>query len=223
MNASIWSYVWQASLPVKAVILLLLATSLASWAMILRRQRQLAAVRQSYQQFEAEFWSNRDAAGLYQTVSTKKHPSLAEQVFIAGYAELLPLLQQQTDDSEYVISMANRAMRVVQARYFDRFGHAISWLATIGSTSPYLGLVGTVWGIINAFQSLGAVQQATIAMVAPGISEALVTTALGLVVAIPAVIAYNRMRSQLNLLDGDLARFQAEFVQLACRQTRGLA
>lgn len=217
---SLWNYLWQAGFSVKLVILVLVLTSLLSWALIIQRSRQLKAVQQDVDAFEDAFWAGQDMASLYQNVHSKPQLNVIEQIFVAGYKELEPVISgAQTQVSEpRLVARVQRALQIKQARSMGPWMHQLSWLATIGSTAPYVGLFGTVCGIINAFQSLGTAQQATLALVAPGISEALVTTALGLFVAIPAVIAYNRLSSQLNHLFEQLDRFEAEFCQIISHQ-----
>jgi len=199
-----------ASLVVKLVLLLLIGASLASWAMIFRKRRLLRDARDKSEEFEKRFWSGGDLAGMYKEITGSGAESGMENIFEAGFAEFARL-RKQSDDSAQVVEGARRAMRVAQIREVDRLEENLVFLATVGSTSPYVGLFGTVWGIMNAFHSLGNVQHATISMVAPGISEALIATAMGLFAAIPAVIAYNRFANHVERLETRFDSFLEEF------------
>ena len=199
-----------ASLVVKCVLLILIAASLASWAMIFRKHRLLKDARAKTDAFEKRFWSGGDLAGIYKEISGAGAESGMESLFEAGFSEFARL-RKQSDDPAQVIEGARRAMRVAQIREVDRLEVNLAFLATVGSTSPYVGLFGTVWGIMNAFHSLGNVQHATISMVAPGISEALIATAMGLFAAIPAVVAYNRYANHVERLETRFDSFLEEF------------
>ena len=199
-----------ASLVVKCVLLILIAASLASWAMIFRKHRMLREAGSKAEEFEKRFWSGGDLAAIYKEISNTGAESGMESIFEAGFSEFARL-RKQIDDAAQVIEGARRAMRVAQIREVDRLEENLGFLATVGSTSPYIGLFGTVWGIMNAFVSLGNVQHATIAMVAPGISEALIATAMGLFAAIPAVIAYNRYANLTDRLETRFDSFLEEF------------
>ena len=211
-----------ASLVVKCVLLILIAASLASWAMIFRKHRLLKEARAKTDAFEKRFWSGGDLAGIYKEISGTGAESGMESLFEAGFSEFARL-RKQSDDPAQVIEGARRAMRVAQIREVDRLEVNLAFLATVGSTSPYVGLFGTVWGIMNAFHSLGNVQHATIAMVAPGISEALIATAMGLFAAIPAVVAYNRYANHVERLETRFDSFLEEFSTILQRHvgTRG--
>jgi biopolymer transport protein TolQ len=199
-----------ASLVVKLVLLLLIGASIASWAMIFRKRRMLKEARTKAEEFEKRFWSGGDLAGMYKEITGSGAESGMENIFEAGFAEFARL-RKQTDSSPVVVEGARRAMRVAQIREVDRLEENLVFLATVGSISPYVGLFGTVWGIMNAFHSLGNVQHATISMVAPGISEALIATAMGLFAAIPAVIAYNRFANHVERLETRFDSFLEEF------------
>ncbi|HSN17810.1 MAG TPA: protein TolQ [Gammaproteobacteria bacterium] len=199
-----------ASLVVKLVLLLLIGASIASWAMIFRKRRVLNEARTKAEAFEKRFWSGGDLAGMYKEITGTGAESGMENIFEAGFAEFARL-RKQTDSSAVVVEGARRAMRVAQIREVDRLEENLVFLATVGSISPYVGLFGTVWGIMNAFHSLGNVQHATISMVAPGISEALIATAMGLFAAIPAVIAYNRFANHVERLETRFDSFLEEF------------
>jgi biopolymer transport protein TolQ len=207
-----------ASLVVKLVLLLLIAASIASWAMIFRKRKLLRDAKTKSEEFEKRFWSGGDLAGMYKEITGTGAESGMENIFEAGFAEFARL-RKQTDDPVQVIEGARRAMRVAQIREVDRLEENLVFLASVGSTSPYVGLFGTVWGIMNAFHSLGNVQHATISMVAPGISEALIATAMGLFAAIPAVLAYNRFSNSVERLETRFDSFLEEFSTILQRHT----
>jgi biopolymer transport protein TolQ len=200
----------QASLIVQLVMALLVAASVVSWAIVLRKHQLLKAEREAADRFEEQFWSGGDLAALYKTLEAGSPTGMAG-VFVAGFRDFARLRKQAGMSGGQVLEGSRRAMRVAQLRETDRLEQNLSTLATIGSTSPYVGLFGTVWGIMSAFQGLGNVQQATLAMVAPGIAEALIATAMGLFAAIPAVIAYNRYADQVGRLELRYDAFMEEF------------
>ena len=200
----------QASLIVQLVMALLIAASVVSWAVVLRKHQLLKAEREAADRFEEQFWSGGDLAALYKTLEAGAPTGMAG-VFVAGFRDFARLRKQAGMSAGQVLEGSRRAMRVAQLRETDRLEQNLSTLATIGSTSPYVGLFGTVWGIMSAFQGLGNVQQATLAMVAPGIAEALIATAMGLFAAIPAVIAYNRYADQVGRLELRYDAFMEEF------------
>ena len=207
-----------ASVLVQVVMVLLFLASILSWAVIYGKSRQLNLAKKEADRFEEIFWSGGDVGDIYK----KLHPQRdelkgMERIFEAGLSEYARL-HRQTRDPESVISGAQRAMRTTLARETDEIEANLSFLATVGSTSPYVGLFGTVWGIMNSFRALGNVQQATLSMVAPGIAEALIATAMGLFAAIPAVIAYNRFANQVNRLLSSYDNFIEEFSTLLQRQ-----
>ncbi|MCC7258974.1 MAG: protein TolQ [Gammaproteobacteria bacterium] len=207
-----------ASFIVQLVMLLLLAASVASWAIILRKRRVLREAQQGADGFEASFWSGGDLTSIYRDV-TQGGAAATDMaaLFEAGFREFRRLVQQQGISPEQVLEGCHRAMRVAQMRETDRLERNLATLATIGSTSPYVGLFGTVWGIMNSFRAIGTVQSATLAMVAPGISEALIATAMGLFAAIPAVIAYNRYADQVTRLEVRFDTFTEEFAAILLR------
>lgn len=210
----------QASLLVQAVMLLLVGMSIFSWALIFQRRRVLNFANQQALKFEERFWSGVDLARLYKEVQAKGSKlDGIEHLFHAGFREFARLRGSRGADQQAIISGTQRAMRVAHSREMDRLEKNLSVLATIGSISPYIGLFGTVWGIMNAFIALGEVQQATLQMVAPGIAEALVATAMGLFAAIPAVMAYNRFSYRVELLDNSYVNFAEEFTSILQRQT----
>jgi len=200
----------QASLIVQFVMALLVGASVVSWAIIFRKRTLLNTERLAADRFEEQFWSGGDLAALYKSLEAGS-PSGMAGVFVAGFREFSRLRKQAGIAAAQLLEGSRRAMRVAQLRETDRLEQNLSTLATIGSTSPYVGLFGTVWGIMSAFQGLGNVQQATLAMVAPGIAEALIATAMGLFAAIPAVIAYNRYADQVGRLELRYDAFMEEF------------
>ena len=208
----------QASLLVKGVMLLLLAASAVSWYIIVLKRDLLKRTRADADWFEDEFWSGGNLASIYQAVVEKADGDSGLQgLFRAGFDELSRQRQQRAPDPDDVLASVQRAMRATLVREVDRLEGGLASLATIGSTSPYIGLFGTVWGIMNAFISLGNVQQATLSMVAPGIAEALIATAMGLFAAIPAVIAYNAFTNQVDRLETRYQAFMEEFAGIVMR------
>jgi len=207
---SVINLILKASLVVQLVMALLVAASVVSWAIILRKRQLLGAERVAADRFEEQFWSGGDLSGLYKSLESSSPTGMAG-VFVAGFREFSRLRRQAGLGAAQLLEGTRRAMRVAQLRETDRLEQNLSTLATIGSTSPYVGLFGTVWGIMSAFQALGNVQQATLAMVAPGIAEALIATAMGLFAAIPAVIAYNRYADQVGRLELRYDAFMEEF------------
>jgi biopolymer transport protein TolQ len=219
---SIVNLVAQASVPVQIVIALLLLASLYSWMIIFRKRFVIGRARREADQFENQFWSGGDLAQLYRAIESRGGAMGIASIFEFGFREFARLRQQAQSSPDMLLEGARRAMRVAQLKEIDRLEQSLATLATVGSTSPYVGLFGTVWGIMSAFYSLGNVQQATLAQVAPGISEALVTTAFGLFAAIPAVIAYNRFADQVSRLEIRFDAFTEEFSSILQRHaTRG--
>jgi len=207
---SIVSLVLHASLIVQFVLLLLLGASVVSWAIILRKRRVLGEARSTTDEFEERFWSGVDLAVLYKALDATANTGMSA-IFVSGFREFSRLRHQVGISGAHLLEGSRRAMRVAQLKETDRLEQNLATLATIGSTSPYVGLFGTVWGIMSAFQGLGNVQQATLAMVAPGIAEALIATAMGLFAAIPAVVAYNRYADQVSRLELRCDTFMEEF------------
>jgi biopolymer transport protein TolQ len=200
----------QASVPVQIVLGILMLASLSSWAIIFRKRLIISRARRISDQFENSFWSGGDLAQLYRTIEARGGATGMASIFEFGFREFARQRQQGTTPDQ-LLEGARRAMRVAQLKEIDRLEHSLATLATVGSTSPYVGLFGTVWGIMSAFSGLGNAQQATLAMVAPGISEALVATAIGLFAAIPAVVAYNRFADQVGRLEVRYDAFMEEF------------
>lgn len=216
---SIWGLVLNASLVVQLVMLLLLLASFLSWVMIFQRQQVLRRAQRALRDFEDRFWSGVDLSHLYREVNSQPNQhSGAENLFRSGLKEFTRLTQQPGVDPEVVMNGVQRTMRVTLAREEERLERHLPFLATVGSTSPYVGLFGTVWGIMNAFRGLANMHQATLASVAPGISEALVATAIGLFAAIPAVIAYNRFSAKTEWLLNSYETFADEFASILYRR-----
>ncbi|MCG9711611.1 protein TolQ [Shewanella insulae] len=209
----------QASLLVKFVMLTLLTLSVVSWAVIIQRRRLLTSARQRSLKFEDKFWSGVDLNKLYKELSARQENITGlEAMFYAGFKEYARLSNLNGKVPAAVMDGSYRAMRVSLSRELEKLETHLPLLATIGSTSPYIGLFGTVWGIMNSFIALGAVENATLAMVAPGIAEALIATAMGLFAAIPAVIAYNRFSTQVEKIEMSYANFMEEFSSILHRQ-----
>lgn len=208
----------QASVLVKLVMLLLLALSVSAWAVIFQRHRILKNAHFIAERFEDRFWSGVDLNQLYKELSARgERNSGMELMFTNGFREYIRL-SKTANNADAVMNGAYRAMRVALNREVDKLEQNLPLLATIGSTSPYIGLFGTVWGIMNSFIALGAVKNATLTMVAPGIAEALIATAMGLFAAIPAVIFYNRLSTKVEKLENSYANFMDEFSAILHRQ-----
>jgi biopolymer transport protein TolQ len=221
---SVIELVLEASFVVQLVMLLLLVASIVSWGIILRKRGVLRKAVTGSDAFESSFWSGGDLTDIYREITQRSDsPSDMAGVFEAGFRAFRRLTQQTDVPAGQVIEGAQRAMRVAQMREMDRLEANLATLATIGSTSPYVGLFGTVWGIMNSFTALGNVQSATLAMVAPGIAEALIATAMGLFAAIPAVIAYNRYADKVSRLEVRYDGFAEEFSTILERHARARA
>ncbi|WP_295386233.1 protein TolQ [uncultured Thiodictyon sp.] len=221
-DLSLLNLIMHASFVVQLVLLVLVLASVMSWTLILDRGRVLGNARKAANAFEERFWSGGDLSTLYKDLSAEDQGSLGlAAIFRAGFKDYVRLRKVEGSDLMAVLQGAERSMRVALSREMDRLDANLSFLATVGSTSPYVGLFGTVWGIMHAFHALGNVDQATLALVAPGISEALVATAIGLFAAIPAVIAYNRFSNQVERLNNRYEEFMEEFSTLLQRQGRG--
>ncbi len=220
-DMSFLSLVMGASVIVQIVLFLLLAASFMSWSIIFTKRRLIRRTKAASDDFEASFWSGGDLNTLYRSASHEQGGSRGmASIFESGFREFNRVSQQGDVSPEKVVDECRRAMRVAQMREVDRLEQSLATLATIGSTSPYVGLFGTVWGIMNSFRALGNVQAATLAMVAPGIAEALVATAMGLFAAIPAVIAYNRYADKVVRLEIRYDGFMEEFSSVLQRHAR---
>lgn len=216
-SMSVFSLVVDASVLVQLVMLSLLLASFVSWVMIFLKWFQGRAARRAADRFDEKFWSGISLDKLYTELNRKDAQSTGiESIFLAGYREFRR--QQKRPNHTDMLEAVQRAMRVALTEEIDYLETHLSFLATVGSTSPYVGLFGTVWGIMNSFRALGTVQQATIAQVAPGIAEALIATAMGLFAAIPAVIAYNRYSNNVERLVTRYEIFVEEFSSIVHRQ-----
>lgn len=214
---SFFDLVLKASFLVQLVMLCLLSMSIASWAMIIQRRKVLSVAKVQSRRFEDRFWSGIDLAKLYNETSARQHHDGMEAIFVAGFKEFARLSKSGASSAS-VLEGSQRAMRVQLSRETESLEASLTMLATVGSISPYIGLFGTVWGIMNAFIALGQVQQPTLQAVAPAIAEALIATAIGLFAAIPAVIAYNRFSHQVEKLEGHYINFMEEFSNILHRQ-----
>jgi biopolymer transport protein TolQ len=220
-DLSLIALVLAASPVVQLVMLMLLVASVMSWGIIIRKRGVLRQAVTGSDSFESSFWSGGDLTEIYREITKRGDaPADMASVFEAGFRAFRRLTQQSDVPPSQVLEGAQRAMRVAQMREMDRLESNLATLATIGSTSPYVGLFGTVWGIMNSFTALGNVQSATLAMVAPGIAEALIATAMGLFAAIPAVIAYNRYADKVTRLEVRYDGFAEEFATILERHAR---
>ena len=222
-DLQIWQLVMSASWLVKGVMLLLLGASVASWMIIFRKRQILSGAEREAEAFEEKFWSGADLTAMHEGISSSHRSTRGmEKVFDSGFSEFLRMRQQGRMGPNAMVEGAQRAMRIALTRETEELEQHLNFLATVGSTSPYVGLFGTVWGIMTSFHQLANVNQATIAMVAPGISEALIATAMGLFAAIPAVIAYNRYSNQVERLETRYENFTEEFSSILQRQAHAL-
>ncbi|NRA18420.1 MAG: protein TolQ [Oceanospirillaceae bacterium] len=216
---SIWELVLNASVVVKIVMAILMLASVVSWVMIFQRFFFLGSAKRALRRFEDRFWSGVDLGQLFRDVSENPQSnSGAEEIFRSGIKEYTRLTAQKNFDPEAVMEGVERSMRVALSREEEKLDTHLPFLATVGSTSPYIGLFGTVWGIMNSFRGLANMHQATLQSVAPGISEALVATAIGLFAAIPAVIAYNRFSARASILANNYETFAEEFSSILHRR-----
>jgi len=218
-DLSMLTLIWNASIIVQLVMALLLVVSLMSWYFIFRKIFTISQARAQTEQFERDFWSGNDLMALYQSAVNHRHSTGSmERIFEAGFREFAKLKSQRAGDSSAMVDGARRAMRATYQREMDRLEAHLSFLASVGSVSPYIGLLGTVWGIMHSFRGLANVSQATLSAVAPGIAEALVATAIGLFAAIPAVVAYNRFSHDVDRLAVRFESFMEEFSNIVQRQ-----
>jgi biopolymer transport protein TolQ len=214
-NMSFINLVLNASLIVQMVMLILVIASIASWSIIFNKNKLVKRIKSASDDFESNFWAGGDLVSLYQ--SSKRNDNLKEgiaSIFNAGFESFNRLSSKQTNNRDKMLEECSRAMRIVQMREVDKLEQSLATLASIGSISPYVGLFGTVIGIMNSFRALAGVQSATLAMVAPGIAEALVATAMGLFAAIPAVVAYNRFADSVTRLEIRYDSFSEEFTSI---------
>ncbi|CAN7202835.1 protein TolQ [Polaromonas sp. LjRoot131] len=217
-DLSIVSLILNASWVVQAVVALLVGVSIASWAAIFRKIVALKKVQKLNDEFDREFWSGTSLNDLFSgAAQNAKHSGPMERIFASGMREYQKLRERHITDPGTLLDGARRAMRASYQRELDAIEANLSFLATVGSVSPYVGLFGTVWGIMHAFTGLAALEQVTLATVAPGIAEALVATAIGLFAAIPAVVAYNRFSHDIDRVANRLETFIEEFSNILQR------
>lgn len=223
-DLSIVSLLLNASWVVQAVVLILLSVSVLSWAAIFRKIVALRNVHELTKNFEDEFWSGKSLNELaIAAAANSKKSGPMERIFASGMREVQKLRERQILDSGMMMEAARRAMRASYQRELDNLEANLSFLASVGSVSPYVGLFGTVWGIMHSFTGLAAMTQVTLSTVAPGIAEALVATAIGLFAAIPAVIAYNRFSHEIDRMANRLETFMEEFSNILQRSTASMA
>ena len=211
-DMSFFHLITNASIPVQAVMLMLVIASVMSWTMIFKKRVWLNRAKRAADAFEEHFWSLEELTPLYQRINENRDEANGmELLFEAGFREFVRLQNKRGAEAEVILEGSQRAMRIALNKEVEELETHLSFLASVGSTSPYVGLFGTVWGIMNSFRALGNVQQASISMVAPGIAEALIATAMGLFAAIPAVIAYNRFSNDVERLINRYDTFIEEF------------
>jgi biopolymer transport protein TolQ len=221
-DMAIFSLITQASIVVKLVLGILVLASLFSWWYIFAKMFSVRRAKNQANEFEQEFWGGSDLIGLYQRASSGQYETVGmERIFESGFKEFMKLKTRAGADIASLMEGTRRAMKASFQRELDFLESHLSFLATVGSVSPYIGLFGTVWGIMNAFRGLSNVAQATLAQVAPGIAEALIATAIGLFAAIPAVIAYNRYTTEIDRLANRYESFIEEFSNILQRQAVG--
>ena len=217
-NDSLLTLIFNASLPVQLVMLLLLGASIMSWALMYVKRSYIHQSQAEAKDFEGRFWSGINLSELFGQLSQREARRFGlEAIFENGFREFARARKAELSSGESVRS-AHRAMKVAMAREIEMLENNLTFLATVGSVSPYVGLFGTVWGIMESFRALAGVQQATLAMVAPGISEALIATAMGLLAAIPAVVAYNKFSSEIDTMIVRYENFLEEFTGILQRQ-----
>jgi len=218
-DLSLITLILEASILVQFVMVLLLLASVMSWFVIFQKSRLLKKVSKDANRFEDDFWSGGDLSELYTQLS-RRHVEREgmEKVFETGFAEFARAYKT-TNDPAFMMASIQRSMKVILSREEEKLESSLTFLATVGSISPYVGLFGTVWGIMNSFTALGAVQNASLNMVAPGIAEALIATAMGLFAAIPAVVAYNRYSDRVDRLVSRYENFMEEFTTVLQRQS----
>lgn len=218
-SLSLINLVLHASLMVQIVMVLLLVASIACWALILQKSSQLRRARTLNRHFDDDFWSGTSLAELQVQASRNSHYAGAqERIFLAAMREVQKLRERRVQNSQITLDAANRAMRATLQREMDSLESGLPFLASVGSVAPYVGLFGTVWGIMSTFTKFGGAAQMNLATVAPSIAEALIATALGLLAAIPAVLAYNRYARESDRVAADLENFMDEFSNILQRQ-----
>jgi biopolymer transport protein TolQ len=217
-NLSVLTLILEASIVVQIVMAILVLVSIMSWTVIFKKSQTIGRAVNDSEKFEKNFWSGGDLMALYQQAEERKIPGPLARVFESGMREFLKGRQSTLSSGQLAIDGARRAMRASFQRELDELESSLPFLASVGSVSPYIGLFGTVWGIMHAFTGLANVQHATLASVAPGIAEALIATALGLFAAIPAVLAYNRYATHVDRLSMRFESFIEEFSNILQRQ-----
>ena len=223
-DLQVWTLIMEASWLVQVVMAILLLASVASWMIIFRKRQALNKAEKEADKFEERFWSGTDLTALHESItSAHRKTDGMEKIFESGFSEFLRMREQARMGPNAMVEGAQRAMRIALTRETEELEFRLNFLATVGSTSPYIGLFGTVWGIMTSFHALANVNQATIAMVAPGISEALIATAMGLFAAIPAVIGFNRFSNQVERLEVRYDNFKEEFSSILQRQAHLMA
>lgn len=222
-DMSVLGLIAQASIVVKIVMGVLLLASLMSWFYIFLKWIHIRRAKREAGKFEQEFWAGTDLVGLYQRASSGQFEVVGmERIFESGFKEFLKLKSRTGNDVTALVDGTRRAMKAAFQRELDHLELHLSFLATVGSVSPYIGLLGTVWGIMNSFRGLSNVAQATLSQVAPGIAEALIATAIGLFAAIPAVIAYNRFAYDIDRLANRYESFMEELSNIIQRQAHAM-
>ncbi|MCP4877046.1 MAG: protein TolQ [Gammaproteobacteria bacterium] len=217
---SLFTLIFNASIPVQLVMLLLLLASVFSWSLMYVKRGYIRQSQSEAKTFEGRFWSGINLSDLFAQLSVRQERRFGlEAIFENGFREFARARKAELDNSE-VVRSAHRAMKVSMSREIEMLENNLPFLATVGSVSPYVGLFGTVWGIMESFRALAGVQQATLAMVAPGISEALIATAMGLLAAIPAVVAYNKFTSEIDAMIVRYENFLEEFTGILQRQAQ---
>lgn len=217
-DLSMVTLITEASLVVQLVIGILVLSSLISWTLILVKSGKLRQARRCTEKFDEQFWSGISLNSLYDDLTAKPKRRALERIFYDGFHEYKRIRSAEASSTFPVVDAVGRTMRVAVSREISGLEKNLTFLATVGSTAPYVGLFGTVWGIMNSFISIGQMQQATLSVVAPGIAEALIATAFGLFAAIPAVVAYNRFNDAVDHLDLSYENFKDEFLSLLERQ-----
>jgi len=218
-DLSVFHLITNASFVVQFVMFVLLAASVVSWTFIFNKRKEFKQSFYVTDEFEQEFWSGQDLTELYKKLATSEiELEGIEKIFLEGYKEFSRMQKMESASAEVQVESAQRVMNITMTRELDRLEETLPFLASVGSTSPYIGLFGTVWGIMNSFRALSDVKQATLANVAPGIAEALIATAIGLFAAIPAVVSYNYFSNYLNKLAGRYELFVDEFLVILQRQ-----
>jgi biopolymer transport protein TolQ len=225
-NLSVWNLILGAGPVVKGVLLLLILLSLASWVIIFNKWRIYRKTRQEAAAFSESFWGGSDMDTLLAGIPQRYPNSPLPNIFQAGYREYMRQNRSSTHETQHKITAGgglegiHRSLDAAFSREMEGLSRHLAFLATVGSTSPFIGLFGTVWGIMNAFQGIALTQNTSLAAVAPGIAEALVATAFGLVAAIPAVVAYNKFTADLKRIAGNMEQFASEFLNIISRHVR---